>query len=133
MVALSFRKVRIRILLRRKINYYRLATGDCNGEIYLTQNRESEWTTEPQPFKSHNSSVEDIQWSPTQDNVFSSCSVDGSIRFWDTRLGRKSQLTIDAHKTDVNVITWSQKLAYLLASGADDGGFKIWDLRMAKR
>lgn len=110
-----------------------LLSGDCRGEIYLTRyDGSAGWTTEPQAFGSHTASVEDLQWSPTQDTVFASSSVDQTIRLWDTRMGCNSQLSIKAHDSDVNVISWSHKLAYLVASGADDGSFRIWDLRMAR-
>lgn len=54
------------------------------------------------------SSMSSVQWSPTEADVFASCSVDGKIAIWDSRLGNKPALSIKAHNTDVNVISWNR-------------------------
>ena len=77
----------------------------------------------------HEDSVEDIQWSPTEGNVFASCSVDRTIRIWDSRVRTAPQLTVTAHATDVNVISWNSLASHTLASGGDDGVLRVWDLR----
>lgn len=112
----------------------RLLTGDIHSKIYLTTATQSGFTTMAQPFTSHISSVEDLQWSPSEATVFSSCSADCSIRIWDVRVkSRKSALAImPAHESDVNVISWNRGTSYLLLSGGDDGSIKTWDLRNVK-
>lgn len=85
-------------------------------------------------FAGHTDSVEDIQWSPTEHNILSSCSVDKSIRVWDIRTGAGGKAGIvcmeDTHESDVNVISWNKLEPAFLLSGGDDGTIKTWDLRM---
>lgn len=113
----------------------RLLTGDLDSKIFLTTSTPSSFNALSQPFTSHTSSVEDLQWSPSEPTVFASCSADQSVRLWEVRVkGRKNALTIEnAHDSDVNVISWNKITNYLLLSGGDEGGIKTWDLRQVKR
>lgn len=112
-----------------------LITGDNDSNIYLTTTGNADFRTFPKPFQSHESSVEDLQWSPTEITVFASCSSDRTIRMWDIRSkARQSVTSIDAaHDSDVNVISWNRSASYLLVSGDDEGQVKVWDLRNIKQ
>lgn len=110
-----------------------LVTGDCTGAIYISQPSSSGWTTEKSSYAAHTDSVEDVQWSPNEGNVFASCSVDRTLRIWNTQQkpSKANVLTVpEAHSRDINVINWNPIEKHLLASGGDDGIIKIWDLRM---
>jgi len=111
----------------------RMLSGDCSSYIYLWEPQGSigvpQWNIDKVPFKGHTASVEDVCWSPTESDVFASCSVDRTIKLWDYRKGKTSVASFEAHTTDVNVVSWNHKRAFLILSGADDGCFRIWDLR----
>jgi ribosome assembly protein RRB1 len=112
----------------------RMVTGDCRNGIFLWDAAGSSgaasFAVDAVPFVGHQGSVEDLQWSHTEENVFASCSADRSVRIFDTRRHASSMLAIEgAHSEDVNVISWNPLVGFLLASGSDDGSFKIWDLR----
>lgn len=110
----------------------RLATGACNGSIYLCDPDEngSRWRVSPDRFRGHRGSVEDIQFSPSEANVFGTVGVDKSLRFWDTRQYRKPALTVpNAHDADVNVLSWNRRESHLVATGGDDNAIRVWDLR----
>ncbi|PPQ64506.1 hypothetical protein CVT26_002045 [Gymnopilus dilepis] len=113
----------------------RLLTGDVASKIYLTTSTPSGFNALSQPFTSHTSSVEDLQWSPSEPTVFASCSADRSIQIWDVRVkGRRSVAGITAaHDSDVNVISWNRLTSYLLVSGGDEGAIKTWDLRNVQK
>lgn len=112
------------------INTGALLTGDCLGRIHLTTRTTSSWVTDKTPFFASQDSIEDIQWSTSENTVFASAGCDGYVRIWDTRLKKhKPVISVEASQSDVNVISWSNKISHLLASGHDDGLWGVWDLR----
>lgn len=113
-----------------------MATGDQSGKIYVWKMNESGgWSVSPTPFTGHAGSVEDLQWSPTEENILASCSTDKSIRIWDVRAANSGSMIkiADAHRSDVNVISWNRLDHPFLLSGGDDGTIKCWDLRTLSR
>lgn len=112
----------------------KLLTGDNDGKIFVTTYADGgKWTTDNRPFTGHEGSVEHIQWSPNEKNVFASASSDGTIKVWDVRSkSRNAAVSVTVSNTDVNVLSWSHQTAHLLATGADDGQWAVWDLRQWK-
>ncbi|KAI9810546.1 MAG: ribosome biosynthesis protein rrb1 [Pycnora praestabilis] len=112
----------------------KLLTGDNDGNIFVSTRTEGDgWTTDTRPFTGHESSVEELQWSPSERNVFGSASSDGTVKIWDTRSkSHKPALSVKISNTDVNVMSWSHQTSHLLATGADDGQWAVWDLRQWK-
>jgi ribosome assembly protein RRB1 len=115
----------------------KVATGDSAGKIFITTGRADGgggFTTDSSAaFIGHRSSVEEIQWSPTERHVFASASSDGTVAIWDARAKtHKPALSVKVSDTDVNVLSWSRQTAHLLASGHDDGTWSVWDLRAWK-
>ncbi|XP_054822463.1 protein HEAT STRESS TOLERANT DWD 1 [Prosopis cineraria] len=109
-----------------------LVSGDCKNCIYLWKPTSAATWNVDKMNAAHKASVEDLQWSPTEPNVFASCSIDGSIAIWDTRLGKSAVTSFKAHNADVNVMSWNRLASCMLASGSDDGTFSIRDLRLLK-
>ncbi|OKL58025.1 hypothetical protein UA08_06616 [Talaromyces atroroseus] len=112
----------------------KLLTGDNDGLIYATTRTEGGgWVTDSRPFVGHTSSVEELQWSPNERNVFASASSDGSVKVWDVRSkSRKPAVDVKISNTDVNVMSWSRQTFHLLATGDDAGQWGVWDLRQWK-
>jgi ribosome assembly protein RRB1 len=112
----------------------KLLTGDNDGKIFVTTSSDGgSWATDSRPFTGHESSVEDLQWSPNERSVFASSSSDGTIKVWDVRSkSHKPAVNVTVSSTDVNVLSWSHQTAHLLATGADDGQWAVWDLRQWK-
>ncbi|TKX20992.1 putative ribosome assembly protein-3 [Elsinoe australis] len=112
----------------------RLVTGDSDGKIFATTRTEGGgFVTDTTPYTGHDGSVEELQWSPSEKNVFASASSDGTVKIWDARSkSRKPAVSVQVSKHDVNVLSWSQLTSHLLASGHDDGQWAVWDLRQWK-
>lgn len=109
----------------------KLLTGDNDGKIFVTTRTQGGgWAVDSRPFGGHQGSVEELQWSPSERNVFSSASSDGTIKVWDVRSkSRTAALTVQVSNVDVNVMSWNRQTTHLLASGDDNGTWAVWDLR----
>ena len=110
----------------------RLASGDCKRHLHVWEPAEGGGWAVGGVYNGHEGSVEDVAWSPTEGTVFATCSVDQTVRIWDTRERGRSMLSVKAHDADANVASWSHLVSYMLASGGDDGALRIWDLRAFK-
>jgi ribosome assembly protein RRB1 len=112
-----------------RVTPFRLVAGDVDGAVRIWDKHEGSTWKMSELSRSHDCSVEDLQWSPNEANVLASCSADQSIRIWDARKA-KAAISLHAHDSDVNVISWNKIEQHLLVSGGDDGLFKVWDMRM---
>lgn len=110
----------------------RLLSGDIHAKIHMTVMTSTGFqTSSSMAFSSHTSSIEDIQWSPSESTVFGSVSADRSLRLWDIRVRERTSVlaATDAHDSDINVMSWNASQSYLIVTGGDEGGLKVWDLR----
>ncbi|KAI6188996.1 WD-REPEATS-REGION domain-containing protein [Aphelenchoides besseyi] len=109
-----------------------LASGDQHKKIFVWQMSEGgKWHVNQRPLSGHNGSVEDIQWSSTEEPLLISASTDKSIRLWDTRAPQPQACVCtveNAHESDVNVVSWN-KQEPLIVSGSDDAVIKVWSLK----
>ena len=111
----------------------KLLTGDNDGKIFVTTSTDGKWATDSRPFTGHTSSVEDLQWSPNERNVFASASSDGTVKVWDVRSkSHTAAVSVTVSTSDVNVLSWSTQTPHLLATGDDAGTWAVWDLRQWK-
>ena len=112
----------------------KLLTGDSTGAIFATTRTEGGgFVTDTTAYTGHASSVEELQWSPNERNVFASASSDGTVKIWDARSkSRSAAVSVQVSTSDANVLSWSHQTPHLLASGHDDGTWSVWDLRQWK-
>lgn len=100
--------------IKHKVEGYALAwsrssqllSADTGGDMKMTVAVEGGWTTSRTWRHEGGASVEDMVWSPAQDNVFATGAADGTVRIWDAR-AEDVKIGVKAHETDVNCIGWN--------------------------
>lgn len=103
-------------------------SGDSSGHIYMHAATGAAFDVTT-AFAKVGGGIDDIDWSPTDDDVFATVGTDGQLRLWDARAPQCQSSTLLA-KCDVNVLSWSVVDAALVAVGADDGSLQVVDMRM---
>ena len=109
--------------------YPKLLSGDCGGCIYLSTVDSNSSISSKRVAKLENVSFEDLEWSPTDENLFAACSTDGLLRIFDVR----SSLTanqVQLSSSDINVLSWNKSVPHLVATGDENGVICVVDLRM---
>lgn len=87
---------------------------------------------ESEHFDNGNVGINDIEWTPNHDSIFSFVDDLGSIKIYDIRLP-ESQLVILQHKCsniELNSISINPANSLCLATGDSNGIMNIWDIRM---
>lgn len=85
-------------------------------------------------FRSHTSTVNDVQWHPTQANFFGSVSDDNHLNIHDIRQDNRDKAThaTVAHQAPVNCLAFNPINEYVLATGSADSTLGLWDMRNLK-
>jgi ribosome assembly protein RRB1 len=108
------------------------ASGDLDGRIFVWKPAQAgRWEAISSTPSSAGRFVEEIQWSPTQENVLIAARAQGDMEVWDCRDMKKAKITVRADATDINVASWnpSRQASHLVVTGAESGIISVWDLR----
>jgi DNA excision repair protein ERCC-8 len=102
-----------------------------------------------QALTGHSGAVLSLAWSPTNDNILASGSIDGSVRIWDVRRssatlglldmedsigvnkyglrpGGRAREFATAHAGPVNGLTWTNDGSYIISAGHDQR-VRVWN------
>jgi histone-binding protein RBBP4 len=112
----------------------RIVSGSNNGTVLCWDvgNNIVDKTVSPRAmFKNgHTDSVEDCCFSPVDDNIIMSVSLDRSLLIWDARTEREPVSRVNnAHGDDINCCSWSHADSNMLLTGGSDCMANIYDLR----
>lgn len=83
----------------------------------------------------HDACVYAARFSPTSPDTLASCSSDGTLKIWDTKIppNPQSALTIPAHANEVLSLDWNKYASHLVATASVDQTVKVHDIRMASQ
>lgn len=94
--------------------------------------KEIQTINESQYFSNSNIGINDIEWIPNHDSVFSFVDEQGSIKFYDIRLP-EHQLQVLQHQlsnSGINSISVNPGNTSCIATGDIDGVVNVWDIRL---
>ena len=77
-------------------------------------------------WREHSHFVMDMKLNPKEEGYFTSCSMDKTIKIWNTKSDHSSG-TLRGHSAGINCIAFYNQDKYLLLSGSDDFEVIVWD------
>eukprot|EP01083_Nonionella_stella_P051576 136958_1 len=78
----------------------------------------------------HTETVEDVSFSPQNENILCSGGDDRSLIIWDARDAKPDKIVMkDLHGHDINALSWCPSDEYLIATGSSDNLVKVVDTR----
>ncbi|KAH8835098.1 WD40 repeat-like protein [Flagelloscypha sp. PMI_526] len=80
-------------------------------------------------FRAHTSIVGDVDWHPTDENVFASVGDDKLLAIWDLRKDTPASTKANAHDAEILSCAYSPGVDHLLLTGSSDKARPLWDLR----
>lgn len=80
-------------------------------------------------FAEHTQDVMFMSLSPTEKNVFATCSVDRTAKIWDCRAPKASVQTFIGHTGDINGIEFMPSDANCFGTCSEDMTVRLFDLR----
>lgn len=87
---------------------------------------------ESQHFSNSSIAINDIEWIPNHDSIFTFVDDQGSIKLLDIRLPEHQLLILQNQKSDkgINSVSVNPSNSTCLATGDIDGIIDVWDIRM---
>lgn len=104
---------------------------DINSAVSASGGPPSKSLLPLRTFTGHSDVVEDVCWSPKDENIFASCGDDSKALLWDTRNDSNSEASIVlvGHVGEVNSVDFNPFNANLVATAGSDKSVIIWDIR----
>ena len=116
-----------------------ISLTDGEVDIYDLDNRK----TEKQLTKGHSGTIFDLKFSPFEEGIMATCSIDGLIKIWDIYDSDKNIITLisstiglikEEDRAQIISLKWSpiEENKNLLLSGDSKSTIKIWDIQKKK-
>ncbi|CCW61697.1 unnamed protein product [Phytomonas sp. EM1] len=83
-------------------------------------------------FVGHRDVVTDVSWHASEDHLLVSSSLDGDVRFWDTRFNARPTTLIEAHKGGATAAQFHPTGVFQLVTAGVRGEVSFWDTRWPK-
>jgi len=84
-------------------------------------------------YSGHSSVVGDVDWHPTNENMFASVGDDKMLMLWDTRAPKDPSSRLEAHDREILSVAFGLENGNLIITGSADKTIALFDIRDMKK